>query len=405
VPRRSPRGKSVDRWADRRCSRRGCARLKGARRGNGEGSICQRRNGKWQGAVRLPDGRRRYVYGDSREEVRRKLSGTIQALEGGTLSDSRGMTVGGFLDQWLAEVVAPNRRPSTYKDYEVDVRLHLKPRIGHVSLEKLAPLQIQQLLNAKKASGLSAKSVREIRGTLSNALNHAIRWNLISRNPAAFVDAPRLEHYEINPLTPDEARIFLAALRGDRLEALYSVALAMGLRRGETLGLRWQDVDLDLGYLKVSRQQQRWARQTHLVEPKSARSRRPLVMPALIAASLKEHRDRQLLERAEAGGAWVETDLVFATKQGNHLDATGVSKAIHRHLDRAGLAQRRFHDLRHSCATLLLVQGVSPRVVMEILGHSQISLTMNTYTHVVPELRRQAAERMDELLGEREPDR
>jgi integrase len=152
-------------------------------------------------------------------------------------------------------------------------------------------------------------------------------------------------------------------------------------------------------------QQQRWARQTHLVEPKSARSRRPLVMPALIAAALKEHRDRQLLERGEAANTWVETDLVFTTKRGNHLDATGVSKAIHRHLQRAGLAQRRFHDLRHSCATLLLVQGVAPRVVMEILGHSQISLTMNTYTHVVPELRRQAAERMDQLLGEREVER
>ena len=282
--------------------------LKAARRGNGEGSIGQRRNGKWQGAVRLPDGRRKYVYGDSRDEVRRKLNVTIQALEGGTLSDSRGMTVGSFLDQWLAEVVAPNRRPWTYKGYEVHVRLHLKPRIGHVLIEKLAPLQIQQLLNAKKASGLSAKSVRGIRGTLSNALNHAIRWNLISRNPAVLVDAPRLEHYEINPLTPDEARVFLAAMQGDRLEALYSVALAMGLRRGEILGLRWQDVDLDLGYLKVSKQQQRWARQTQLVEPKSARSRRPLVMPALIAASLKQHRDRQLRERARQpvpGSTWI----------------------------------------------------------------------------------------------------
>jgi integrase len=124
-------------------------------------------------------------------------------------------------------------------------------------------------------------------------------------------------------------------------------------------------------------------------------------MPASIAASLKDHRDRQLLERAEAGDAWADSGLVFTRTNGKPLDATGVSKAIHRHLDRAGIAQRRFHDLRHSCATLLLVQGVSPRVVMEILGHSQISLTMNTYTHVIPELRRQAADRMDDLLNER----
>jgi integrase len=124
-------------------------------------------------------------------------------------------------------------------------------------------------------------------------------------------------------------------------------------------------------------------------------------MPASIAASLNEHRDRQIQERAAAGDSWVETDLVFTRPNGQPLDATGVSKAIHRHLERAGIAQRRFHDLRHSCATLLLVQGVSPRVVMEILGHSQISLTMNTYTHVIRELRRQAADRMDDLLNER----
>jgi integrase len=371
------------------------------KRANGEGTLARRPNGTWAAAASLPDGRRKFFYGKTREEVRGKLARALHAIEVGALTDSRGISVAEFLDQWLTEVVAPNVRPSTYKDYEVDVRLHLKPTIGHISLARLTPLQVQQLLNAKKAAGLSAKSIRELRGTLKNALKHAVRWELISRNPAAFVDVPRLEHYEIHPLSPEEARTFLAAMKGERLEALYSVALAMGLRRGETLGLRWQDVDLELGYLRVSKQQQRWARQTHLVEPKSSRSRRPLAMPASIAASLKDHRDRQLLERAEAGDAWADSGLVFTRTNGKPLDATGVSKAIHRHLDRAGIAQRRFHDLRHSCATLLLVQGVSPRVVMEILGHSQISLTMNTYTHVIPELRRQAADRMDDLLNER----
>jgi integrase len=172
----------------------------------------------------------------------------------------------------------------------------------------------------------------------------------------------------------------------------------MGLRQEEALGLCWQDVDLELGYLRVSRQLQRFDGETHLVEPKTARSRRSLALPASIARSLREHRDRQLKERSAAGDKWTKTDLVFTTPAGRPIDATKVSKDFHRHLARAGLAQRCFHDLRHSCATLLLVQGVSPRVVMEVLGHSQISLTMNTYTHVVPELRRQAADRIDELL-------
>jgi integrase len=193
-------------------------------------------------------------------------------------------------------------------------------------------------------------------------------------------------------------------MKGDRLEALYSVALTMGLRQGEALGLCWEEVDLKMGYLRISKQLQRFDGETRLVEPKTARSRRTLALPAFIARSLREHRDRQLKEREAAGSKWIESDLVFTTATGKPIDATRISKDFHRHLDRAGIAQRRFHDLRHSCATLLLVQGVSPRVVMEVLGHSQISLTMNTYTHVLPELRRQAADRMDELL-ERSPDR
>jgi integrase len=153
-----------------------------------------------------------------------------------------------------------------------------------------------------------------------------------------------------------------------------------------------------MGYLRVSRQLQRFDGETRLVEPKTARSRRTLALPASIVRSLTDHRDSQLEERAAAGDKWIGTGLVFTTATGRPVDATRISKDFHRHSDRAGLAQRRFHDLRHSCATLLLVQGVSPRVVMEVLGHSQISLTMNTYTHVLPELRRQAADRMDELL-------
>jgi integrase len=371
------------------------------KRSNGEGSLGRRPNGTWAAAVSLPNGRRKFFYGKTREEARRKLSAALHAIEVGTLTDARGITVGEFLDQWLAEVVAPNVRPWTYKGYEVHVRLHLKPAVGHIPLAKLAPLHVQQLLNAKKAAGLSAKSIRYIRGTLRTALNQAVRWDLIPRNPAALVDGPRVAHFEIRPFTPEEARRFLAAMKDDRLEALYSVALTMGLRQGEALGLRWEEVDLEMGYLRVSKQLQRFDGQTRLVEPKTSRSRRTLAMPGTIVKLLKEHRDRQLQERENAADKWIETGLVFTTAAGKALDATRVSRDFHVHLDRAGLAQRRFHDLRHSCATLLLVQGVSPRVVMDVLGHSQIALTMNTYTHVIPELRRQAADRMDELLNER----
>lgn len=372
------------------------------RRGNGEGSIYQRKDGVWCASMLTPNGRRKVIYGHSHNEVRRKLSEALHTKDSGTFVDARGLTVGRFLDQWMADVVKPSVRPWTYAGYEVNVRLHIKPALGRLPLESLSPLHVQALLNQKLAEGLAPKTVRYIRGTLRTALSQAARWGFIARNPANAVDGPRVERFEIRPFTPDEARNFLVAIRGDRLEALYSVALTMGLRQGEALGLRWQDVDLEMGYMRIDKQLQRIDGKFQLVEPKTHRSRRSLALPASIVASLRKHRDRQLSEQRTLGERWEQSDLVFTTDRGRPLDGTVVSHHFHRQLDRAGLPQRRFHDLRHSCATLLLVQGVSPRVVMDVLGHSQIALTMNTYSHVIPELKRHAADRMEELITDRE---
>lgn len=274
----------------------------------------------------------------------------------------------------------------------------LEAGLGRIPLERLTPQHVQALFNQKLREGLKPKTVRYLRGTLRTALNDAVRWGLISRNAAALVEGPRVERFKILPFTPDEARRLLHAIKGDRLEALYSVALTMGLRQGEALGLSWADVDLDMGYVRIARQLQRIHGSPQLVEPKTERSRRTLAMPHMISNALKEHRSRQDRERSAANERWVESGLVFTTPIGTPLDGTAVTKGFHQILDKAGLPQRRFHDLRHSCATLLLVQGVSPRVVMDLLGHSQIGLTMNTYSHVIPDLRRDAAQRMEELL-------
>jgi len=370
------------------------------KRANGEGSLSQRSNGTWAATISLPMGRRETSYSKTRDEARRKLIRAVRARDTGMLANSQRSTVGDFLDYWLAEVVRPNVRPWTYAGYEVHVRLHIKPALGNLRLDKLTPIHVQQFLNQKIADGMKPRSVRYIRGTLRTALSKAVKWDLISRNAAALVRGPRVERYDIRPLTPDEARDFLDAMKGDRLEALYAIALTMGLRQGEVLGLRWQDIDLENADLRVTKQLQRVDGKLQLVAPKTARSRRMLAVPASTVRSLRKHRDRQLQEKAEAGKGWVETGLVFTNAQGNPIDASLVSKQFHQHLERAGLAQRRFHDLRHSCATLLLVQGVAPRVVMEVLGHSQIAMTMNTYSHVIPELQWQAARRMDALLRE-----
>lgn len=326
------------------------------------------------------------------------MNATIRDIDTGEFADSRAQRLGGFLDQWLEEVARPKVRHWTYVGYEVHIRVHIKPTLGRFKLDELRPIDVQRWMNAKQADGLSAKSVRYMRGTLRTALNQAVRWGLISRNAAALVDPPQGERREINPLTPDEARAFLGAIRGDRLEALYSVALSLGLRQGEALGLRWEDVDLDRGILSIRKQLQRINGAFQLVDLKTTRSRRSLALPATVVVSMRQHQARQA--REGSGGA-ANMNLVFTSVAGTPLEGTTVSRQFHRHLDRAGLPQRRFHDLRHSCATLLLAQGVSPRVVMEVLGHSDIGMTMNTYTHVIPELRRDAANRMDDLLRER----
>lgn len=286
----------------------------------------------------------------------------------------------------------------TYASYACLIRIHLIPELGHVPLAKLSPQQVQALLNRKLASGLAPRRVAMIRGVLRTALNQALRWGLVARNVATLVTPPRAAHFEVRPLDPAQARAFLDAVRGDRLEALYTVALALGLRQGEALGLRWDDVDVEAGVLHVRHALQRIDSKLQLVEPKSARSRRTIVLPDIVRDALRAHRVRQAEQRLGVGAEWEETGFVFTTALGRPLNDSNVTHMFQRHLARAGLPHQRFHDLRHACASLLLAQGVGPRVVMELLGHSQIALTLNTYSHVLPGLQKQAAVQMDALL-------
>jgi integrase len=232
---------------------------------------------------------------------------------------------------------------------------------------------------------------------LRAALNQAMRWRMVHYHAAAMVSAPRGTRLEPKVLAPEEARQLLNVLRGNRLEALYSGAL--GLRQGEALGLTWSDIDLDAGILRVRRAGQRIPHQgTQLVETKTAGSRRTLVLPPIVISALRAHRARQALERLAAGPDWVDLNLVFPSRLGTLADGPNITHRFHRLLEKAGLPPMRFHDLRHACASLLLVQGFHPRVVMETLGHSQISLTMNTYSHVLPSLQRDAADKMQSAL-------
>ena len=370
------------------------------RRGNGEGTILKRKDGRWAAAIVLDDGSRKWIYGKTRRAVARRLTKILRDVAEGRPVINERLTVGEYMNRWLYDVAKQRTRPMTWRGYEHLVRMHILPTLGRVRLAKLTPQHVHSLVAHKTREGrLAPRTVQYMHSVLRAALNQAIRWRMVHYNAAALVSAPRGARLEPKVLTPEEARRLLESARGDRLEALYSVALALGLRQGEALGLKWSDVDLDAGILRVRRAAQRIPHQgTQLVETKTVRSRRTLVMPPVVISALRSHRARQNLERLAAGERWIDNDLVFASQLGTLADGPNITHRFQRLLQKAGLRPMRFHDLRHACASLLLVQGVHPRVVMETLGHSQISLTMNTYSHVLPALQREAADKMEALL-------
>lgn len=375
-----------------------------ARRGSNEGTIRKRPDGRWEAraVITLPDGSRvrRSYLARTRTDAAEKLRLALQAEATGTSVADHRLTVGRFLEQWLGDVVAPTVRPLTLQSYRSMVRLHLEPGLGHLPLVRLSPHQVQTFLNARTAAGLSPRTVAYCRAVLRQALGQAERWGLVTRNVARLVQPPRVPRRPVTPLSPAEARRFLDAIADDRHRALYLVALGVGLRQGEILGLSWPDIDLDAATLTVRQALQRVGGRLVLVEPKSATSHRTVAMPAVVVAALLEHRGRQRLERLGAGARWHDDPrrLVFTTTVGTPLDGITVTRRFQSLLRAHDLPHQRFHDLRHACASLLLAQGVAPRVVMEQLGHSQIGLTMNTYAHVTPALGRTAADRMDALL-------
>ena len=220
----------------------------------------------------------------------------------------------------------------------------------------------------------------------------------MQRNVAALVQPPRVRRPEVKPFNSVQARVFLEAIRGDRLEALYSVALALGLRQGEALGLSWQDVDMDQGKIRVRVQLQRIGGKLDRVEPKTERSHRTIALPPFAVGVFRDHRVRQLQERLLAGSDWEEWGLLYTTRRGTPLDAKNVTHRFQKLLARVGLPRMRFHDLRHACASLLLAQGVSMRELMDVLGHDRMATTSDLYVHVADEVRREVATRMETAL-------
>src|SRR5215218_2937295 len=376
--------------------------------------ITKRKDGRYMAryTVHTPDGpKRKVIYSRTYKEGERKLAEARGDAARGIVFDTKGVTVGDFLTWWLEDVVKPNKSHRTYATHRQQVRSHIAPALGWIKLEALRKAHVDRLyadlLRAKpEGSGLAPSSVRRVHAVLHAALEEAVRSDLIPRNPAAHANRPKVRQQEIEPLDAKQAVALLEAARGNRYEALYVLCLTAGLRQGEALGLKWSDIDLDAGTLRVNRQLQRVRRDGDrsgtliFSEPKNA-SRRTIDLPQRALEALRTHRKRQMEEQLRAGAAWADNGgLVFTTTIGTPVEAQNI---VNRHfkplLKRVDLPDIRWHDLRHTYATLLLARGTQPTYVQKSLGHASVQLTLDRYSHWMPSMGRSTAQGIDEALG------
>jgi integrase len=337
------------------------------------------------------------VYGRTRQEVAGKLAHALSDRTQGLTFDAGSLKLSEYLDRWLPDI-RDTVRQRTWERYESIVRVHIKPALGRVKLKDLTATHARGLYREKLESGSSPRTVQYIHTTLRKALQDAMSDGLIPRNVADGIKAPRPKKKEINPLSPEQARTFLKAVRGDRLEALYVLAIHRGLRQGELLGLRWEDVDLEAGTLQVRRTLS-WTKSGPVFEPPKNGKGRSVELTQDALGALRGHLARQLEEIEALGDGYQDQGLMFPGERGQPMRPYTLTGKLERILRRVGLPKIRFHDLRHTCATLLLSKSVHPKFVQELLGHATISITLDRYSHVIPSMGDQTRKAMEDVLS------
>jgi integrase len=362
------------------------------------------RGATWYGVVELPpdpvtgkrkQGRVSAPTKKACEEKARRL--VTEADREGFVSSK--ITVREFLEWWL-ESRESSLRPSTLRRYRHLAQQHILPMIGNVQLGKLGIADIQRLHTNGRAAGLSPSSLYHMHYVLHGALEQAVRWELVSRNVVSLVPAPRKDKPDTVTWTSNEVRTFLSVSDGSNLAALWCLALLTGMRRGEILGLKWDDIDLDKGVLSVRRTRSRGADgKWEEGAPKTASGRRSIALPASVVQSLKSHRIAQLEQRVKLGPIWNDEGFVFTNQTGGPLHVNSLMGQFRRLTAAAGVPRIRFHDLRHTSATLMLENNEHPKIVQERLGHANIRITLDRYSHVTPSMQRDAAARLDALIN------
>ncbi|MFE4201981.1 tyrosine-type recombinase/integrase [Aneurinibacillus aneurinilyticus] len=368
------------------------------------GQIIPRGKDTWLVRVfigRDENGKRKYhnktIHG-GKKVAQKYLNDMLREKDAGTLEEPTKMTINEYLDRWLETSAKGRVRPQTYEGYKRELRLYIRPQLGEYKLSKLNALTIQSVYKQyQEERGLAPATIRRAHVIFSSAMNQAVKWGMISKNPCEHVDLPRKERKEMNVFTPEEARIFLEAAVYDRWHALYVLLLTTGMRPGEALGLKWGDIKD--GKIRIQRTLIRRGAGWRLDEPKTSRSRRTIPLPGTAVDVLKEHKLRQTEQRFKAGENYHNHDFVFAVENGEPINLSNLTNHSFKPLLKgAGLKNIRLYDLRHTCATLLLAAGENPKVVSERLGHESITLTLDTYSHVLPDMQKKAAEKLENML-------
>jgi integrase len=374
------------------------------RRGNGEGSIYQREiDGRWFGSIVVgfdTKGRqkRRTVSAKSRREVVSKLTKLQRDISDGLSPQLESISLAQLLTRWHEDVLPRQVKESAQQNYWSVARIHLIPILGAKKLSALTTLDVDGLLAAKARQGCAPSTVRRVRAVLCQALDQGVRWGYVTRNVAKLSRSPKLPRREGRTMSSHQVRLFLKALSGHPHESLYALMLATGLRRGEALGLRWDDYDKESGTMQVRRQLQRLESGLVAVDTKTSTSRRSVNLPRGIVGMLETRREQQAEEAIFLGQEWINSGYIFTTKFGTPLDPRNLLREFKGICEDAGLGDWHIHELRHSAASLMLAQGVKIQVVSDILGHASIRMTADVYGHILAPDRHAAAETMNNLL-------
>lgn len=371
------------------------------KRGQNEGSIYQRNDGRWAGAVSLGNGKRKTVYGRTADEARNKVTEINRRVSDGLEPDQDTLTVTELSRQFLNSI-SSTVKGSTKRRYEQLLRVHVLPSLGRKRVSKLQPSELEDLYSKITASGLSAQTAVHVHRVMHVMLGKAAGWQIVSRNVASLVKPPRIIHREMRVLVPEEIHRLFVASTGNRLEALWRLAVGTGMRIGEMLALSWERIDLDSGIARVEFSLERDPQEGLVkTEPKTRGSRRSVHLSPSVIQALKQHRVKQSEERLRLGKAWTDSGYVFTTVSGTPVNPNNVGRRDFKPLlAAAGIAGHvRIHDLRHTAISLALSAGVPPTDVAQMAGHSSVAVTLQRYAHAMPDAPRRAADAIEKLVG------